>query len=383
VTRFAFLLLYVCTVGLGDSLHLRVVVDASSPAEYNHWLWQRRAAIPGIPPVLITCDSARHRNLHVWPAISFWTDSGPLLRHRIMPDSLSAILQMTNYQISSRNDQLIMTETGYNYAAYDRYGRRLFDDRENRLETGTSGRWFRYVFGRRCLEMLDDSGKAVSVLTSQHPAHALHKSDSVFSSYANKTMVLFDRNGRTLWQSDTLRAPPAHAVAEDGEAVAMATADSLVVHDLAAGKTVALPHDASWSQYGRPQMSWSGDARLLAIYQGSRTSQDSGRVMVLNRSGKTVRPSRPLRAYQVRALLWLGDTLVLPGQDLDTAGMDPRQWSGIVTDSCLLTFVLPDGKQHQLVVCGKFRPYGYWRTSSPYLAYLMPPRRFMVAEVVR
>jgi hypothetical protein len=300
-----------------------------------------------------------------------------------MPDSQSSILQASNYEISGRNDQLIMTEAGYNYAAYDRYGRRLFDDHDNRLETGASGRWFRWVFARECLEMLDDSGKVVSVLPSQYPARTLYTGDSVFAAYANKNLVLFDRNGRTLWRSSTLMSPIGAAVAEHGEAVAATTTDSLVLHDLATGKTAVLPHDAAWSHYGWPQMAWSSGARLLAVYQGSKTSQDSGRVMVMDRGGNTVRPSRPLRAYQVRALLWLGDTLVLPGQDVDTAGMDPRQSWGIVTDSCLLSLVLPDGGQRQLVVHGKFRPRDDWHASSPYLACLQPSRRFMIAELVR
>jgi hypothetical protein len=36
-----------------------------------------------------------------------------------------------------------------------------------------------------------------------------------------------------------------------------------------------------------------------------------------------------------------------------------------------------------LSVRGKFGPNDDWRTSSPYLAYVEPPGRFMIAELVR
>ncbi len=381
--RLALPLLFVCAVGLGDSLHLRLVVDASSPAAYNRWVWQHKAKCPGFPTVYITHDSSVCRNGYLRPAISFWTDSGPLLRHRIIPDLLSAIQQMVNYSISSGYDLLVTRGDHGVSTTYDRYGRKLFSGPEG-VGAGAPGRWLRYSLVRGREEVLNNNGEIVGTLPFKLPVDLLYADDSLFVVRTPRgSLVLFDREARVRWQSGEFGWSCGTAVAVHCHAVAVVTSDSLVMYDRAGGGTITVRNDAAWSHYGWPRMAWSSDARLLAVYQGSKTSQDSGRVMALNRSGNIVWPSRPLRAYQVRALLWLGDTLVLPAQDVDTAGMDPRQSSGIVTDSCLLTFALPGGGQSLLAVRGKFWPYGDWRASSPYLACLQPSRRFVIAELVR
>ncbi len=383
MTRLALLLLYACTVGSGDSLHLRLVVDASSPGEYNHWVWQHKAECPELPPVYITHDSSLHRNGYLWPAISFWTDSGPLLRHRIIPDSLSEVQQMVNYSISPGYDLLVTRGDHGVSTTYDRYGRKLFSGPEG-VGAGAHGRWLRYSLGRRREEVLNNNGEIVGTLPFKLPVDLLYADDSFFVVRTPRgSFVLFDHEARVRWQSGEFGWSCGATVAVHCSAVAVVTSDSLVIYDRVAGTTATVRHDSAWSKYGRPRMAWSSDARLLAVYQGSRTSQDSGRVAVMDRSGNTVWPSRSLRAYQVRALVWLGDTLVLPGQDVDTAGMDVRISGQVLTDSCLLSVLLPEGGQEQLVIHGRFRPYGNWCASSPYLAYLLPSRRFMVVELIR
>jgi len=381
--RSALLLCCLCALGSAKDIHMRVVVDANSPADYNRWLWQHRTECPEFRPVYITHDSSVRRNDYLRPAVSFWTDSGPLLQHRVMPDSIASFQQLVNYSISPAHDLLATRGDNGVTSTYDRFGRKLFSGPEG-VGAGVNGRWLRYSPTRRREEVLNDSGEIVGTLPFKFPVDLLYADDSFFVVRTPRSsLVLVDREARVRWQSRELGRLQGTTVADRCYAIAAAAADSLVIYDRARGSTVTVHHDSAWSRYGWPLLAWSHGARLLALYQGSRTSQDSGRVMVMDRRGMTVRPSRSLRAHWVRAVLWLGDTLVLPGQDVDTAGADTRMLGRILTDSCLLTFVLPGGEQRHLAVRGKFWPYGDWRASSPYLAYLLPPRRFMVAELVR
>lgn len=381
--RLAVLLLSVCASGFGDNLHLRVVVDASSPAEYNRWVWQHRAECSGLRPVYITYDSSHHRDVFEWPAISFWSDSGPLLTHRILPDSQPVGPQAGAMCDISRNfDQLTVRSGISGFAMSDRFGRRLFTD-PHRPEGITSGRWARFARYPPVMVLLDDSGNVLSAIPSPGPARILHTGDSVFALHAESSVVLLDRDGRVLWRSRKLKSPFAAAIGPNGYSVAAATDDSLVICSPSRARTIVLPHDREWGRFGWPTMAWSADGERLAVYQGSKAAWDSGRVFVMNTEGRLVRPTRNMRFYNVRSLVWMGDTLVFAALNVDVSQRDPRFSYGISADSCVISFLPPRGKMSRGPIHGKFRLYGTWTVSGRHLAYLLPPRQFMVAELAR
>jgi len=377
--RLAAFVLAVCASGLGDSLHLRVVLNASSPAEYNRWVWQHRTECPGFRHVYITCDSMRQRGRYVWPAVSFWSDSGPLLTHRIIPDSQPEGRSRGQLLDISRNtDQMTVASASGRgtFAMYDRFGTRLFTD-PSRPQGLTSGRWIRFTFHPPGKELLDDSGKVLSRISSSD-AGVLYSSDSLCALSADGSVVFIGRDGRGLWRSRKINAHCAVAVGSNGSAVAAATGDSLMIWKPPSTKTVVLPHDKAWNRFGRPTMAWSPDGRRLAVYQGSQTAWDSGRVFVMNMEGRLVRPIRRMQLYCVRALVWMGDTLVFPALGEDVS---KRTYSS--ADSCVISFVPPRGGIRRGVVHGKFRLHGEWNASGRHLAFVSPPAQFLVAEFVR
>jgi hypothetical protein len=158
--------------------------------------------------------------------------------------------------------------------------------------------------------------------------------------------------------------------------VAASTDDSLVIFSPLGLKVVALPHDKEWKHFGWPMMTWSYDSRQLAIYQRSTTAWDSGRVLVVNPEGRLIRPIRTMKLYSVRSLMWMGDTLVFPAIDEDSA------YYGYSADSCVVSFVPPRGGIRRGAVHGRFRLYGEWSASGAHLAYVSPPAQFLVAELV-
>jgi hypothetical protein len=129
-------------------------------------------------------------------------------------------------------------------------------------------------------------------------------------------------------------------------------------------------------------MAWSADGKRLAIYQRSQTAWDSGRVFVVNRNGELVRPTRELRLYNVRSLLWMGNTLVLPALNVDVSHVKPWYESGITADSCVVSFLPPDGGMVRSVVHARFWMYVKWASSGPYLSCIIG-RRYLIAECVR
>ena len=383
MNRFAALLLSAFVLGSAGDVKLRVIVDATSPGAYNRWVWQHKAERPRFPTVYITWDGMRQRGEYVWPAVSFWTDSGPLLTHRILPDSQPVALQMAPVCLISRDFDQLTVRSGINeLAVYDKFGSKLFvDPHRERL---APGRWERHVLdpSPRTV-LLDDSGKVLSTISSSgRVRRILYTSDSVFALDADSTVVLFDRNGRVLWRSHRLQSPFAAAIADNGCAVAAATNDSLVIYSSAHARTVMLPHDGEWERFGGPIMAWSADGQRLAIYQGSKSSWDSGRVFVVNTEGRLVRPARNMRLYNVRALLWMGDTLVFPALNVDVSHRDPRFNYSVSADSYVISFLPPRGDASRGTIHGKFDLHGTWIVSGQHLAY-MTDGRYLIAECVR
>jgi hypothetical protein len=323
----------------------------------------------------------RQRGRYVWPAVSFWSDSGPLLTHRIIPDSQPEGRSRGQVLDISRNtDQITVASTsgrgGHStFAMYDRFGTRLFTD-PSRPQGLTLGRWTRFTFHPPGKELLDDSGKVLSRISSSE-AGVLYSSDSLCALSADGSVVFISRDGRELWRSRKINAHCAVAVGSNGSAVAAATSDSLMIWSPPSTKTVVLPHDKEWNRFDRPTMAWSQDGRQLAVHQGSKTAWDSGRVFVVNMEGRLVRPIRKMKLYSVRSLLWMGDTLVFPAIDEDLS----RFWY-YSADSCVISFAPPRGSIGRGTVHGKFRPDGNWTASGRHLAYVSPPAQFVVAELV-
>jgi hypothetical protein len=380
--RLAALLLAVCASGLGYSPRLSVVIDASSPAEYNRWVWQHSVECPDFRHVYITCDSWQHRGNSVRPAISFWTDSGPLLMHLILPESQGApspVAQMGPLiDIFANSGQLTVASGGLDFVTYDRFGRRLFED-SHRPEGLTSGRWTRFSLNPPGTVLLDDSGKVLSTVSSSGTAGILYGGDSICALNADGAVVLIDRAGRVLWRSRKVSARCVVAAAPYGGPVAAATGDSLMIWIPPSTKTVVRPHDREWQHFGRPTMTWSRDGQFLAIYQGSKTSWDSGRVFAVNREGRLVRPVRKTRLYNVSALLWLGDTLVLPALNVDVSHTQSRFRSTVTADSYVISFLPPRGDVSRGVIHGRFYLYGTWTGSGRHLAYTTY-RKYLIAE---
>jgi hypothetical protein len=165
--------------------------------------------------------------------------------------------------------------------------------------------------------------------------------------------------------------------------VAASTDDSLVIFSPPGAKVVAQPHDKEWKRFGHPTMAWSSDGRRLAVYQGSKTAWDSGRVFAVNKEGRVVRPIHRMKLCNVRSLLWMGDTLVLPALNVDVSNRDPRFSYSVSADSCVVSFFPPRGSMSRGTIHGKFRLYGTWTASRRHLAYVLPPKQFLVAELVR
>lgn len=371
--RLAALLLAVCASGLSDSMHVAVVVEARSPADYNRWVWQHSAECPDFPTVHITLDSWARRGQFDCPAISFWTDSGPLLSHRVLPDSQvapSPIEQRApTCDISHNMDQLAVPSGSNGFAMYDRFGRRLFTDHH---KTGglTSGRWIRFAFSPPGLALLDDGGNVLSTISSSRQDGLYCASDSVFALHADSVIVLLDRNGRALWRSRNFRSHSNVAVAPNGRAVAASTGDSLVICIPPSDQTVVLPHDREWARFGPPTMAWSADGNLLVVYQGSQTAWDSGRVFVVNTKGRLVRPSRKMQLYNIRGLLWMGDTVVIPAVNVDLTHVPFQFHTWASADSTLVSFLSPKGGLRRGVITAKFKLVGRWVASGGHLAYV-------------
>jgi hypothetical protein len=345
LNRFFAFLLATCTLASAGELQLRIVLDATNAGAYNRWVWLHKAECPDFPTVYITCDSMKHRGEFGWqrPAVSFWTDSGPLFVHRILPESQAVAPQMGEIcDISPNFDQLTVASGGLDFVMYDRLGRRLFKD-PYRPEGLVSGRWIRMSPDHFGMLLLDDSGKVLRRISPSTDVRILRTDDSVCALSADSTVVFIDRDGGVLWRSRKINAHCVVAAAPNGGPVAAATSDSLVICIPPGARTVVLPHDKDWSRFGRPTMAWSADGQLLAIYQGNQASWDSGRVFVVNKQGQIVRPARKLRLYNVRSLLWMGDTLVLPALNVDVSHVEPWYESGITADSCVVSFLPPDG----------------------------------------
>jgi hypothetical protein len=283
--------------------------------------------------------------------------------------------------ISHNLDQLTVASGNMDFAMYDRFARRLFTD-PSRPEGLTLGRWTRFTFHPPGMVLLNDSGKALSNISSSE-AGALYTSDSVCALSADGAIVFIDRDGRVLWRSRKINAHCIVAAAPNGGPVAAATSDSLMICIPPGTKTVVLPHDKEWSLFDRPTMAWSADGKLLAVYQSSKTAWDSGRVFVVNTEGRLVRPIRRMKLYNVRSLLWMGDTLVFPALNVDVSHRDPRFNYSVSADSYVISFLPPRGNVSRGTIHGKFRLYGRWTASGRHLAYMLPPRRFMLAEFVR
>jgi hypothetical protein len=379
----ALLLFCVCALCSADATRLRVVVDASSPAEYNRWVWQHTAESPGFKHVYITCDSWARRGKFERPAISFWTDSGPLLMHRILPDSQGApspVAQMGPIlDISPNTDQLTVFSGRDSFAMYNRFGTRLFTD-PSRPQGLTSGRWLSHVPYPFKAILLNDKGKLLSTISSLGIPRVLYASDSGFVIQDNDgTVVLFDRDGRVLWRSRKLGSRATFAAGRNRHVVAASTGDSLTIFNPPVDKSVMLPHDKEWGLFGGPTMAWSDDGKLLAIYQASQTAWDSGRVFVLDKEGQLVRPVRKTQLYNVRALLWLGDTLVLPALNVDVSHTRPRFQSAVSADSYVISFLPPRGDVSRGVIHGRFYLYGTWTASGRHVAYTTY-RKYLIAE---
>jgi hypothetical protein len=381
--RLLLLLLTICVSGFGDSLHLKVVLDTNSPAEYNRWLWQHRTECPGFKHVYITEDSWVRRGRFERPVISFWTDSGPLLMHCILPDSQRAPSPMEQtgpiLDISRNLDQLILPSGGGDFAVYNRFGTRLFTD-PHRPEGLMAGRWMTFTPYPFREVLLDDNGKVLSTISLSGIPNVLYADDSVFAIQDNDgTVVLFDRDGHELWRSRKLGSRSAFAVGSGGRAVAASTGDSLMIFNPPGATSLTLPHDKEWRLFGNPTMAWSADGKRLAICQGSQTAWDSGRVFVVNTRGQLVRPARKMRLYNVRSLLWMGDTLVLPAVNVDFSHTDPRISYARTIDSCVVSFLRPGCRVERGTIQGKFKIYGPWAASGRYLAYAVD-RHYLIAE---
>ena len=380
--RLALFLLAVLGGAFGDDLHLKVVLDASSPAEYNHWLWQHRTECPGFKYVYITCDSWVRRGEFERPAISFWTDSGPLLMHNILPDSQRAPGPMEQrgplIDIFPSTGQLTVLSGRDSFAMYDRFGRRLFID-PSRPEGLTQGRWLTYRPYPIREELLDDSGKVLSTMSSPG-SPKLYADDSVFVVRDSEgVLVMFDRDGHKLWRSRKLESRPAFAVGPRTHAIAASTDDSLLIFSPPGRKIAALSHDGEWKHFGNPTMTWSPDGKLLAIYQRSQTAWDSGRVFVVNTRGQRVWPARKMRLYDVRSLLWVGDILVLPALNVHFSDTDLRISYARTFDSCVVSFLRPRGSVDSATIQGKFKIYGQWAASGSHLAYTVD-WHYLIAE---
>ena len=383
--RSTLLLCCVCALGSAKDIHMRVVVDANSPADYNRWVWQHRAECPGFKHVYITEDNWVSRGKFWRPLVTFWTDSGPFLMHCILSDSqaepgpqCAPILD-----ISRNTDQLTVLAGTSNCAVYNRFGMRLFTDPSRPLGL-MSGRWVTYASDPRKSFLVDDRGKVLSTLSSLVIAGALYADDSTFAMRSSdSTVMLFDRDGRLLWKSRKLRSHPVFAVGPKGCAVAASTDDSLIIFSPPKAKAVALTHDREWKRFGNPTMAWSDDGKWLAVYQWSQTSWDSGRVSVLNAEGRAVRPVRKMRLYNVRSVLWMGDTLVLPALNIDRYRADSPFSFLAPADSCVVSFLLPSGDMSRGTFHGKFLSYGTWAASGGFLAYVLSPRQFTIAELVQ
>jgi len=377
----AFLLVAFALVRAGD-LKFRVVLDTADPGAYNRWVWLHRSECPDLPTVYITVDSTKHRGYYEWPAVSFWTDSGPLLMHRILPDSQVVSEQAAAIcDISHNLDQLTVCSGNLTFGMYDRFGTRLFTD-PSRPQGLTLGRWTRFTFHPPGTALLDDSGKVLSRISTTE-ADVLYSSDSLCALSADGSVIFIGRDGRELWRSRKINAHCAVAAAPNGGPVAAATSDSVIICSPPGTKTVVLPHDREWALFNRPTMAWSADGKLLAVYQGSKTAWDSGRVFVVNTEGRRVRPIRRVRLYSVRSLLWMGDTLVFPALNIDVSHRDPRFDYSVSADSYVISFMPPRGNVRRGTIPGKFRLYGRWTGSGRHLAYMLPPRRFVLAELVR
>ncbi len=382
--RLALFLLAVLGGALGDSLHIRVVLDASSPAEYNRWVWQHRTECPGFQHVYITCDSWMRRGKFELPAVSFWTDSGPILVHRILPDSQLApppvVAMGPILDISANTDQLTVRSGRDSFAMYNRYGTRLFTD-PSRPQGLMSGRWMTHIAYPFKSLLVDDRGKVLGTVSPSGIPRVLHADDSALVVQdIDGTVVLFDRDGRALWRSRKLGSPTEFAVGRRTHAIAASTDDSLLVFSPPRRKITALPHDGEWKHFGSPSMTWSDDGKLLAVYQRSQTAWDSGRVFVVDAKGKLVRPAHKMQLYNVRSLMWMGDTLVLPALNVDFSHTDPRISYEKTADSCVVSFLPPKGGLERLTIRDKFRIYGRWAMSGRHLAYTYD-RHYMIAEL--
>jgi hypothetical protein len=385
VNRIFVSVLAVFVMGLARDVKLNVLLDTTAPGAYNRWVWEHRTDCPGFKHVYITEDGWAGCRKFWRPLVTFWTDSGPFLMHCILSDSqaepgpqCAPILD-----ISRNTDQLTVLSGTSNCAVYNRFGMRLFTDPSRPLGL-MSGRWVTYTSYPHKSLLVDDKGKVLNTLSSSVMERALYVDDSTFAMHSiDSTVVLFDRDGRVRWKSRRLRSHPVFAVGPKGRAVAVSTDDSLMIFSPPAPRAVTLPHDAEWGLFAQPTMAWSADSRLLALYQSSRTAWDSGRVSVLNTEGRSVRPVRKIRLYNVRSVLWMGDTLVLPALNIDRYRADSPFSFLAPADSCLVSFLLPSGDVSRGTFHGKFLSYGTWTASGGHLAYVLSPKRFTVAELVR
>jgi hypothetical protein len=281
--------------------------------------------------------------------------------------------------ISPNTGQLTVLSGRDSFAMYDRFGTRLFTD-PSRPGGLTLGRWTRFTFHPPGFVLLDDRGKVLSTISLSGIPRVLYAGDSVFAIHDNDgTVVLFDRDGHELWRSRKLGSRSAFAVGSNGRAVAASTGDSLMIFNPLGAKSLALPHDKEWRLFGNPTMAWSADCKRLAIYQGSQTAWDSGRVFVVNTRGQLVRPARKMRLFNVRSLLWMGDTLVLPALNVDFSDTDPRISYARTVDSCVVSFLRPGGSVDSATIQGKFKIYGQWAASGSHLAYTVD-RHYLIAE---
>ena len=348
---------------------IKPLFETSSIAEYDRWLWQHRNEYPRFRPVRVRVGEERSGSGWTRLTSVFLTDSGTELVRHVYPDSWQGIRveQVSNINVNEAGDYSVVYRRGAR-TAYGRYGRKLFDS-----DRGIFPRfnlWFRDSESPESTQVLNDEGKVIGVLPHVSMWTATGSGDTLMAAVSRSGTIVFDRRARIRWR-DSLFGPASliAAISPDGREAAIATRDSVGLHDLMTGSNKVLGFDTSTAATARVRsIVWSDDSRRVAVrYLVGRDSADSVLLRVLTRDTMEVAPPRTLVSDYVDNMFWMGDTVML------VASPGVPEYGGGKTyqrGSCKVFALTLTGHTQTWMVPGRFGRLGVWYQQGRDLAYV-------------
>jgi hypothetical protein len=339
----------VCALAASDSTLVTQVFRGHGAAAYDQWLHRHAADYPGLRPIHVQIDSEVAGDSERYTYyVSFLDDSGGVVRRRTIygaRGSLSAEQggDWFHARTSANGDALFVSPKAEVVSVYGPSGDSIFTSTEGVVD-GSGDLYFRqfvddeaYVY-RDYYEVLDRRGRKLceiplgctgedAGLQTTYPF--VHSRKATYVMQAGLFVSVIDRRGKILWRTAAGNLT-AVAMAENGQVVAVATPESLVVGNLLSGKNCVFRFpearllDSARAVGSRvaphgplaiPAAAVSGDGSRVAVFWNTfnKRSTGAGTLDVFTREGKPVCLGRYLTPGLTDVMGFAGDGMVFVG----------------------------------------------------------------------